>query len=147
VTAEIDSVVLCDAATVREGLLHILGGGITRLWRPTLPAPLALQIAVSVRVGEGDLGVPTDISLQLIDPNGNDLGGAQGGFIPSDPGRMEAGEILLAPLVFDFRNYSVMTYGGHTVKVNVGSIESEITRQFWVLHPDELSIPPVKGLG
>jgi hypothetical protein len=37
---------LCDRATVREGLLHILGGGITRLGRPVLPAPLDVDLAL-----------------------------------------------------------------------------------------------------
>jgi len=37
---------LCDRATVREGLLHILGAGINMLGRPNLPAALAVDLAV-----------------------------------------------------------------------------------------------------
>jgi hypothetical protein len=31
---------LCDAATVRENVLHILGGGLGQLWRDVYPARL-----------------------------------------------------------------------------------------------------------
>lgn len=38
--------VMCDRATVREGLLHILGAGVSRLGRPSLPAPMGVDLAV-----------------------------------------------------------------------------------------------------
>ncbi|QWS34049.1 DUF6941 family protein [Curtobacterium aetherium] len=47
---------LCDAATVRENLLHVLGGGVTRLPRPGFPAPLGADIALLLYV-DGDSGV------------------------------------------------------------------------------------------
>lgn len=144
--AEIDSVIICDAATVREGLLHVLGGGVTRLWRPELPAVLAVQVAIFVAYTQPDFGVPHDISLQLYDPAGADFAGARGGFIPADPGRLEIGETMLFPMVFDFRNYSVLAYGKHSLKVSVSRSESVMNRDFWVLHPDELLIPPLPGL-
>lgn len=37
--------VLCDAMTVREGLLSVLGGGITKLIRGAYPAPLLADLA------------------------------------------------------------------------------------------------------
>ena len=36
----------CDSATVRENLLHVLGGGITRIWRNQFPATLNLDLAL-----------------------------------------------------------------------------------------------------
>jgi hypothetical protein len=47
---------LCDAVTVRENLLHVLGGGVTRLPRPGFPAPLAAEVALLLYV-DGDPGV------------------------------------------------------------------------------------------
>ncbi len=41
---------LCDAATVRENVMHILGGGITQLTRPDYPAPLAADVALVLYV-------------------------------------------------------------------------------------------------
>jgi hypothetical protein len=37
---------LADHATVREGLLHVLGGGINRVIRDPLPAPLEAMLAL-----------------------------------------------------------------------------------------------------
>ena len=143
---EVDCVLLCDAASVREGLLHILGGGITRAWRPTLPSPLGIQVAALVAIDSEDFGQPHDISIQIFDPDGNDFAGARGGFLPRDPGRLEPGEKALLPMVFDFRNYPVTKYGAHELKVSIVGSGSEISRKFWILHPDELAIPPVSGL-
>ena len=39
---------ICDAVTNREGLLHILGAGITMLTRREFPAPLSMSIAVTL---------------------------------------------------------------------------------------------------
>ncbi|MEO7032519.1 MAG: hypothetical protein ABI548_01705 [Polyangiaceae bacterium] len=36
---------ICDAITMREGLLHVLGGGITTLTRSEFPTPLAISLA------------------------------------------------------------------------------------------------------
>lgn len=41
----IESAVLCDAASVREGLLHILGGGVTGTSASAFPAPLNVTFA------------------------------------------------------------------------------------------------------
>lgn len=37
---------LCDAASIRDGLLFVLGGGITLIVRPSYPAPLDSTLAV-----------------------------------------------------------------------------------------------------
>lgn len=41
--------ILCEAATVREGLLNILSGGITTIHRPNYPNVLGLQLALVVQ--------------------------------------------------------------------------------------------------
>jgi hypothetical protein len=43
---QITCALLCDAATLREGMLHILGGGATRLGRPRFPAPMFVTLAL-----------------------------------------------------------------------------------------------------
>lgn len=44
----LSAALLCDAATVREDLLHILGGGVTALVRPSFPAPLGCVMAIAL---------------------------------------------------------------------------------------------------
>jgi hypothetical protein len=43
------AVMLADHATVREGLLHILGGGINRVVRDPLPAALGAMLALMLQ--------------------------------------------------------------------------------------------------
>lgn len=47
--------VLCDAASVREGLLHVLGGGITLLSRTDFPAPIASDLALTLYVTDAKM--------------------------------------------------------------------------------------------
>jgi uncharacterized protein DUF6941 len=46
---KVTAVMLADHATVREGLLHVLGGGITRVTRDPLPAPLGAMLALMLQ--------------------------------------------------------------------------------------------------
>lgn len=43
---ELQAAMLCDAASIREGLLHVLGAGITFVIRPNYPAPLNASIGL-----------------------------------------------------------------------------------------------------
>ena len=38
----LETALLSDHASVRDGLLFVVAGGITRVWRSQLPAPLNL---------------------------------------------------------------------------------------------------------
>lgn len=61
---------LCDAATIRENLLHVLGGGVTHVIRPSFPAPLGCTLALSfyVKYGGG-----TDV-VHKVDVTGYKVG-------------------------------------------------------------------------
>ena len=49
---ELKSLLLCDAASVREGLLHVLGGGITIIWRASYPDAFLASLAASFELSE-----------------------------------------------------------------------------------------------
>jgi hypothetical protein len=137
---KVDSLIVCDAVTIREGLFHVLGGGITRLWRPTLPGPLGVQIAAVIEIAELELELPHEIGIVLRDAVGADIFRIQGGFQAQRPPKLEDGESVLVPVAFDTRNAGIMTYGRHelTAQVDSGDVMS---RAFWILHPEELQMP------
>lgn len=66
----IDCALLCDAATVREGLLHILGGGVTQIGRPEYPAPVGLTLALRVAVHPTETDSAHRLEAQLVDFDG-----------------------------------------------------------------------------
>lgn len=140
---EVKSAFICDAATVREGLLHVLGGAITRLWRPALPAPFAVTLAMVLSVSEGELDVPHQLLFTVTGPNAEEIGSGMSGFQAGRPDRLEAGEDVLAPIVFPV---PLMTnvYGRHAIELKIDNEpEGRELCCFWVLHPDEQQIPPL----
>lgn len=135
----VSSALVCDAATVREGLLHILGGGITRLWREQLPAPLGVTIALMIAVGHEELGTPIDVRLVLTGPDGATVLEVRGTM--ETTGRLEAGETQLAPMVLPVAPVQTEIYGRYSGEITLnGRVQPEdIT--FWVLHPVEQHLP------
>ena len=60
---------LCDAANVREGLLSILGAGISSVSRPTFPAQLECVVAIQFELSGAS---PDDkIVLRVVVTGGN----------------------------------------------------------------------------
>jgi hypothetical protein len=90
----IDCALLCDAVTVREGLLHILGGGITRLSRPEYPAPLNVALAVRIMVHPTECDRDHNLEVRLMDADGSEVGRLEAGFAIREPGDARPGEEL-----------------------------------------------------
>jgi hypothetical protein len=110
---EASAAFLCDAAEVREGLLFVLGGGITRLWRGNWPAPLDVSVALMLELHHTEIGVPHELHVIVQDEDGNRLGEIQGGF-QTNPGEpMTAAETLLVPMVIDMRGGTPLPQPGY----------------------------------
>ena len=95
---EIAAALLCDAATVREGLLHVLGGAITRVWSPGLPAPLGVALAAVIELAQEETAVPHELQVEVFDPDGTLIGMVMGGFQTAPNERLEPGEHVLVPV-------------------------------------------------
>jgi hypothetical protein len=137
---EIRAALLCDSATVREGLLHVLGGGINRIWRPTLPAPLSVALACLVAIDPTEAEQLHEVHMTVSSPN-MQLGDAMGALQASVPPKIEPGETMLLPIVLPLHNIGTVEYGRHVVRLSfdAGLVSDEL--QFWVLHPDEMKLP------
>lgn len=131
---------LCDAATVREGLLHVLGGGVTRIWRGEIPAPLGVDLAVVVNMSQDEHDVPHAVRAVVFGRDGEPLIEVGGEVSYSGGGRLEEGEEHSIPIVFPLRELGVPTYGRHVIDLSVDG-ESHRRLDVWVLHPDELQLP------
>jgi len=94
----IDSALLCDAATVREGLLHILGGGITRAGRPGFPGPLGLTLALRILVHPTEADRSHQLVVRLQGEDGQEVARVDITFGVADPGALEPGEQISVPV-------------------------------------------------
>jgi hypothetical protein len=68
----IESAMLADAATVREGLLHVMGGGITRIRMQELPGPLPLTFAFRVVLETREFRPSHQLVLRLLTREGRE---------------------------------------------------------------------------
>lgn len=68
---------LCDAATVREGLLHVLGGGVDRLGRASFPAPMDLVLAVVIQQHPTELDREHNMRVLIQHADGKRLAEAE----------------------------------------------------------------------
>jgi hypothetical protein len=97
---------LCDAATVREGLLHILGGGVSRSERPSFPTPLGLTLALELAGPQEEVTGQHEVNARLVKvPSGDGVGHLKvtyeaaplQGVDPEEDGSLS----LALPLLFD----------------------------------------------
>ncbi|MBF4597208.1 hypothetical protein ITJ50_00755 [Curtobacterium sp. VKM Ac-2889] len=121
--------ILCDAATVREGLLHILGGGLNNLRRPAFPAPLGAELALLAsleRSSDGEL-IDTEASIRVVISHVDDVlkrvAEVEARFkVENDPGSFGA----VAPLVFPLSDLAIPTPGNYQLEVSVGDVREVI---------------------
>ncbi len=69
----VDCALICDAVTVREGLLHILGGGITRIHRPAYPAAFGACLALRIMVHPSEASREHELTVTLVDEDGGQV--------------------------------------------------------------------------
>jgi Family of unknown function (DUF6941) len=94
----IDCALLCDAATVREGLLHVLGGGVTRANRSAYPAPVALTLALRILIHPTEADRPHKLVVQLQGVDGQRIANFEVEFGVNDPGAVDPAEQISIPL-------------------------------------------------
>jgi hypothetical protein len=94
----IDCALLCDAATVREGLLHILGGGVTRAGRVTFPAPLNLTLALRILVHPTEAERDHQLQIRLQGADGQLVADVGVDFGVRDTGSLAPGEMASLPI-------------------------------------------------
>jgi hypothetical protein len=84
---ELDFALLADSAAVYEGKTSILGGGVSVLWRPQLPAPLGVFLVAQVSYHRTEVDTEHILRIQVMDADGNAV-------VPEISGEMRPGPPL-----------------------------------------------------
>jgi hypothetical protein len=117
---KVDTALLCDAVSIREGLLHILGGGITRIWAEQFPAPINATLALRVLIGAEEAGHPQGITLLVQGPDGEQLGSFNLDFgVTAPEGGDAAGEVPV-PLAIPMQQVQLPGPGRYSIEVKTG---------------------------
>jgi hypothetical protein len=141
---DITAALLCDAATVREGLLHVLGGGITRLLRAQYPAPLGLTLALVLELTPGESGRLHDLEIAVIDSDGHRMAGFTAGFQSNPKAELVPGEPIAVALTFNLNNVVLPQSGGYSAEILIDG-RSDRSLSFQALEQQLQAMPSPEG--
>jgi len=130
---EVTNAMLADFAQVREGLLFVSSGGVTRCYRDQLPAPLGVFLATVLELDRLEAERVHELQVVVVDEDGQQLAEIAGE-IQLGQTQMMINENLNVPIVFDLRNVPVERYGVVEVRLYVAR-EHRRTLPIWVLQP------------
>jgi hypothetical protein len=117
---QIGTALLCDAATVRDNLLFVLGGGVTRLYRTEFPADMNVSLALSIQLRRMEIGRPHELAVDVIGEDGAKIAEVRGGFqIPEVPADMDVHEELAVPVVLPFAMAGVPAAGNYSIEISI----------------------------
>ena len=121
--ARVASALLCDAATVREGLLHILGGGITRLHRAEYPAAMQVTLVAQVVLTPVEVEHGHDVTAVVQSEDGDVVVQATGHLEAGPPNPLlEPGESVILPLVIGLHGVVLPAPGGYSIEISVDEV-------------------------
>jgi hypothetical protein len=134
----IDCVLLCDAATVREGLLHILGGGVTRVHRPEYPAPLGTSLAIRIMIHPTEAASEHQLRALLLAEDGERVAEIGIGFGVSDPTQLTVGEEASLPITLSLAAVGLPRPGAYSFEMLIDGIhQASVPFRAEVIEPSE----------
>ena len=114
---KLDMALLCDAVSIREGLIHILGGGVTRIWTEQFPTAINATLALRILVAPEQAGESHAIKLVVRGPEGDDLGTFNLDF-GVNPGELSPGvDSVPVPLAIPMGQVALPEAGQYRVEV------------------------------
>lgn len=127
------AVMLADHATIREGLLHVLGGGINQLFRDPLPAPLGVMLALMLQPDSiDDLLETHDLEVTIKHVGGEEVDQVAKAVMTLRSAGPVPGPPALIPVVVPFQNVPITQTGTHRITVSLDG-EQAAAIEFLVL--------------
>jgi hypothetical protein len=133
---DVTTAMLADFAQVREGLLFVASGGVTRCYRDQLPAPLGVFLATVLELDRLEAEQLHQLQVLVVDEDGQQLAEIAGE-IQLGQTQLMINENLNVPITFDLRNVPVEKFGSVEIRLYVSN-EHRRTLPIWVLQ----SVPP-----
>jgi hypothetical protein len=114
---ELRAALLCEAASTRDGLLFVLGGGIDH-WAPAAyPAGLGLTLGVLVEADDRDQGSEHALAIDVLDQKAERIGGISAGF--TFEGQMDPGQTTKLAFAVPLQGVVIPEYGDYEVRLVV----------------------------
>jgi hypothetical protein len=130
--------VTCDRAMVREGLLHILGAGVTNT-KMRLPSQLLMDVALMLQLDAADGGSHSISLLLTHEDTGERIGQVKGQFlVPEDELAQDELPLPYIPLPIPLSGFVVAKSGFYAITVTLDDKELTVLR-IRVLEADDNS--------
>ena len=118
--------ILCDSASVREGLLNILGGGITQLWRESYPAQFFGALAMLVSPEHSELTDSHKIQIRIMGEDGESILDQSGEFSAHlSDGTAKPGGVYAIPFVVILPPLVVPRPGNYSIHIRIDRLEMD----------------------
>lgn len=116
---KVSAAMLCDFATVREGLLHVLGAGVNRVWQDNFPGRFNVCLALLIDARGDDnelhrLAIAVKRGRRTLTSVSAEFRPA-----PAAEGPVPAELVSHLPVVFDLRDAPVPAEGFYSVVVDI----------------------------
>ena len=118
---KISTAILCDFAEVRDNLLFVVAGGVTRLFRAEWPGPMNVCLAMMVELDRTERETPHELDVQVIDEDGRPVARIQGAFQQGAGPDVDFHEITFFPFTFDLRQVGILHVGWHSIEISIDS--------------------------
>jgi hypothetical protein len=131
---KVTAVMLADHATVREGLLHVLGGGINRVVRDPLPAPLEAMLAMLLQPDSiDDLQETHNLEVTIEHAGTGGKGPVAKAIITLQNATPVPGTLPPVAIVVPLQGVPIRETGAHNIKVvldgaEVATVEFEVVK-------------------
>jgi hypothetical protein len=113
---DLSTAVLCDFAQVRDRLLFVSSGAVSRLYRSELPSPIGLMVGLIIEVPLEDAGMNHSLRAEVINRHGTVLATLDNVFRVGDEGLFPH-EVQQVPLVLSITGVRARTWGTHQIRL------------------------------
>jgi hypothetical protein len=149
---EFSTAILCDFAQVREGLLFVSSGGITRIYHPPknpLPRPLGLYLALVVELGPDEIERVHEVRVRVVrTSSAKEVGAVVAAFQANQQvagAQLEPGETLSIPMAIPLGMMLLPGYGSYDVSAAADGHVSKLLTVYLKLPPPGMKFSPMGG--
>ena len=96
---QLTAAMLADCAQTRDGTLFVLGGGFGRLIMTRFPTNFGRQVVLLLEFHPSEAGRDFEITTELANADGAVIQRVVSSIRPERPESLEAGEVIVAPMV------------------------------------------------
>jgi hypothetical protein len=114
---ELQAALLCEAASTRDGLLFVLGGGVDHWAPPAYPAGLRLTLGVVVEADDRDQGSEHAFAVDVLDQEAERIVGVTAGF--QFEGQLDPGQTTKLAFAVPLEGVLIPEYGDYEVRLLV----------------------------